>query len=129
MSRTCRPHPWILLATLGLGACDGHHRTPTPDGDAGHSDPLDLSNANLPQRRYYLANEGVRCVFFWSENGTDTNPTVVRCPRGLEPGERFRLAGKTCIREQSSPERNVPVRCPKTLLRAPDIYRDAGAPD
>jgi hypothetical protein len=48
------------------------------------------------------------------------------CPGDLLPGERIRIAGKTCMRETSDPERREPVVCPDALtnLEKSDIARD-----
>ena len=49
---------------------------------------------------------------YW-ERGEERSVLVrARCPRDLHPGERLRLAGRTCLREGGGPEREVPVRCP-----------------
>jgi len=42
-------------------------------------------------------------------------PQPTPCPPDLLPGERIRIAGLTCLREGSSPERREPVVCPDPL--------------
>lgn len=108
-----------------LVACEQPDRS-VPEATPVDVDPLGIASAPLPKRSYCVANEGPRCVFFWLEAGTQSRSIPVRCPRDLEPGERIRRAGDTCIRERTTAERNHPVRCPGTLVSAPKYYADAG---
>jgi hypothetical protein len=90
--------------------------------------PGPSTSARRPSRTYYLGNTADGCFVYWVDGKRSSTKKSVRCPRELEPGERMRLAGRTCMREGPSPERNLPVRCDKHILYVErDDRADAGA--
>jgi hypothetical protein len=87
--------------------------------------PAASTTASGPRRTYFVAHEGRRCVLFWMEHERHSVSKEVTCPRDLLAGERARLSGKTCLRESSASDRNVPIRCPREVLDA-DRHDRAG---
>ena len=79
-----------------------------------------------PTRRYYFARTESRCEVYSVDGEQATASESFPCPDALIPGERIRIAGKTCMRETSDPERREPVVCPDALtnLEKSDIARD-----
>jgi hypothetical protein len=71
--------------------------------------------ARRPTRRYYLARTADRCEVYSVDGGDFSEPQKTPCPQEIEPGERFRITGRTCIRESTDPLREVPVVCPDPL--------------
>jgi hypothetical protein len=71
--------------------------------------------ARRPTRRYYLSRTGDRCEVYSVDKDEFSEPQKTPCPQELEPGERFRITGRTCIRESTDPLREVPVVCPDPL--------------
>ena len=60
-------------------------------------------SARRPTRRYYLARTADRCEVYSVDGGDFSAPAKTPCPQDLEPGERFRITGRTCIRETTDP--------------------------
>jgi len=77
--------------------------------------PSAAASARRPTRRYFLGRTQNRCEVFWVEGDEVSTPQSTPCPPDLLPGERIRIAGKTCLREGSDPERREPVVCPDPL--------------
>lgn len=79
-----------------------------------------------PTRHYYFARTESHCEVYSVDGEQATAATEFPCPDALLPGERMRIAGKTCMRETSDPERREPVVCPDALtnLEKSDIARD-----
>ncbi len=97
--------------------------------DRATGDLFAMRKPRRPEQRFFLARSGHRCWVYWQRADERSKPRLVRCPRDLLPGERIRLAGRTCLREGGDEARRVPVRCPGELLTAERLYRrDAGSP-
>jgi len=75
-----------------------------------------MPSARRPARRFYLGRTHERCELYVVEEDRISSPSPTPCPLEILPGERIRLAGKTCLREGSTPERREPVPCPAPLL-------------
>ncbi len=81
-----------------------------------------------PKRTYFASNEKGRCSIYWVNGTTRSKRRVIRCPRNMLPGERLRLAGRTCFREKTTTKRSIPVLCPKQLIRAVWMDRNDAGP-
>jgi hypothetical protein len=79
-----------------------------------------------PTRRYFFARTQNRCEVYSVDGEQVTAPESFPCPTDLNPGERIRIAGKTCTRESPDPDRREPVVCPDPLtnLEKRDLARD-----
>src|SRR5262245_44261166 len=99
---------WLLLLWTTCNDRGG----PSPAASSAPPDaqaPDAAASARRPSRHYYLGRTQDRCEVF-SVDGDQVSPsTETPCPPELLPGERIRLAGKTCIREGSDPDRREPV--------------------
>jgi len=84
--------------------------------------------AQRPKRTYFASNENNRCSIYWVNGTTRSKRRMIRCPRSLLPGERLRLAGRTCFREKTTAKRRVPVLCPKQIIRAVWMDRNDAGP-
>jgi hypothetical protein len=102
-----------LLSLLVTGCRDRSGTSPAPPSE--EAEPAAVSSARRPARRYYLGRILNRCEIFWVDGAEVSPPTLVACPLDLQPGERIRIAGKTCMREGSDPARHEPVVCPGDL--------------
>lgn len=112
-----RPSGAVFLALLGAACQDRTGPLPAPSA-ALSAEPADDAgiSARRPSRRYYLGRTQDRCEIFWVDGDQVSFPTPALCPADLQPGERIRLAGKTCMREGSAPDRREPVVCPEPLF-------------
>jgi hypothetical protein len=111
----------VALASVVL-ACESE----APDPARREPAPTVASavfSARRPARTFFIANDNGACVLYFSEGDKQSKEQWTRCPRDIAPGERMRLAGRTCLRESDRPERRAPVRCPKSLVVA---EREAG---
>jgi hypothetical protein len=106
----------LLCGFTALVACDDAARSVAP---AATSAATSTASAEPTGRRDFLARRQQRCVLYWVRGETIGQEKAVMCPRELEQGERLELAGKTCMRHSTDPDRRVPTRCPKELLAAP----------
>ena len=109
----------VLALALGLlGACSEPkpaEQLPVP-ASASAEPPFDpIASARRPPRRYFLGNTGSRCEIYFVDPGSLSPPVVTPCPQDLLPGERIRIAGKTCTRDTEDFERRLPVVCPDPL--------------
>lgn len=124
------------LAALDALGCRG-------GGDAGSttdaapppeiSGPVGTSPPRRPTRRWYMGRTGDRCDVYWVDGEAISPPTQAPCPADLLPGERMRIAGKTCIRESAGdPTRDQPIVCPDPLTNAEKMWLatllDGGSP-
>lgn len=115
---------------MALGACRGSSGE-AETGAAGEAEgavsaapPADPASVpRRPSRRYYLARTEARCEVYSVEADTVLTPTPTPCPTYLEPGERVRLTGRTCMRE-GRPQREQPVMCPEALREAERLDRE-----
>lgn len=116
--------PWLAAALLGGGltACrdDADEDAGAPQGAPTASAAAESGGPapRRPTRSYHLRRTDEHCEVYWIDGDLLSPPTAVLCPPDLLPGERIRLAGKTCLRE--APEaaaRSVPVVCPEPLRR------------
>ena len=106
----------VLVAALGLGACQDHAPAPSPPPPGSAAPVADaVASARRPVRRYYLARTAKRCEIYRVDEEGISPPLVTPCPLELQIGERIRIAGKTCLRESSEAERVEPVVCPDPL--------------
>jgi hypothetical protein len=100
----------VLAATIGCGAKKGSDDAPAASASAPAA-----AAARRPSRHYFLARNDDRCEVYSSDGENVSEPLKTPCPLDIEPGERFRIAGRTCIRESTDPAREVPVVCPDPL--------------
>ena len=107
----------LASALLALAACkDRGAPAPAPSAAASFApDPDPGASARRPARRYYLARTASRCEIYRVDDGGISPPIITPCPQELQIGERIRVAGKTCVRESSDPERVEPTVCPDPL--------------
>jgi len=77
--------------------------------------PAPLPSARRPTRRHFLGRTQARCELYTVDGDQISEPIRTPCPPDLMPGERIRVAGRTCMREGSSSERREPVVCPGAL--------------
>ena len=121
------PRPWLRLLSLLFASCNALLVSSCNDGGtdapgksaASSSAPMTLDHtARRPKKTFWVLNSADRCLVYWTEGERQSTSKPLRCPRALVPGEKLRLAGKTCMRHSSQPERNVPVRCPSELFYA-----------
>lgn len=98
---------------------------PPPSASASGSAPQGAP-PRRPTRRYFFARTESRCEVYSVDGEQTTASESFPCLGDLIPGERIRIAGKTCMRESSDPERREPVVCPDPLtnLEKSDIARD-----
>src|SRR6185503_9788340 len=108
---------FAALACLLLASCRDRGGAPPAASAAppGPETPDAAASARRPTRRYYLGRTENRCAVFWVDGEQVSAPQPTPCPPDLLPGERIRIAGMTCLREGSSPERREPVVCPDPL--------------
>jgi hypothetical protein len=106
----------VAAALAALAGCKDASPSAGPSHAAASApEPEAMASARRPARRYYLERTAARCeVYRVDEAGTST-PAPTPCPVELLVGERMRIAGKTCMRESSDPERVEPVVCPDPL--------------
>ena len=110
--------PLVIGAlALALAGCDEELGPPPAPEDTG---PIvaTVTPPRRPTRRFYLARTSERCEIFAQDEGDRTDPFLTPCPEYLRIGERIRIAGKTCILDNTAePEREKPVVCPDPLTR------------
>ncbi len=106
----------LSLATASCGECGadpgGDDLRPSPAASASGFEPIASAT---PGRSYYVERSGDKCTLYSTLGGERSAASPVRCPKELDPGERVRLMGQTCMRESADATRNVPMRCPKWL--------------
>lgn len=90
--------------------------------------PAAMPSARRPTRRFFFARTTERCEVYWVDQEEMSKPEPHPCVRELQPGERIRLVGKTCMRESSHAERQVPVLCPYPLTAAEQAWLETLAP-
>ena len=77
--------------------------------------------------RYYLARNADRCEIYSVDGGGSRAAGEPLARPISQPGESFRIAGKTCIRESPDPMREMPVVCPDPLTNEEKKDRKAAA--
>jgi hypothetical protein len=112
----------LALASGGCGA-----KKSVEVGAAASASAAPAVAARRPTRRYYLARTADRCEVYSVDGDDFSEPQKTPCPQELEPGERFRITGRTCIRESTDPAREVPVVCPDPLTNLEKRDRKAAA--
>ena len=119
------PAVLLLLAPMSLwplGACrdssDSQPAAQTQSSGTTATGRGTGSAAKRPSRHYWVINVDDRCFVYWTDGELRSVDAATRCPRTLRSGEKMRLAGKTCLRESTVPDRNVPIRCPKQIFYA-----------
>jgi hypothetical protein len=117
-----------LVFLLVVAACDDGGVPDLSDATSATATPT-ASAPKKPGRNYYLANEESKCRVYWIEDGMRSVDRFRACPREVEPGEKIRLTGRTCIRESATESRNMPVRCPRELYKAKEADQDGKGPD
>lgn len=106
----------LPAALLALAACqDRGAPAPAPSATASAATPDPAASARRPARRYFLARTTSRCEIYRVDEAGISPATTTPCPADLLVGERIRVAGMTCVRESSDPERVEPVVCPDPL--------------
>jgi hypothetical protein len=113
---------WMVISALAtgvtVGGCDAETSAPPLPTSADLPAPSASPTTRPRSRAYFVENIEEVCAVYWQEGGRSSVRKEIACPREIEPGERLRLAGRTCMREAAKVERNVPVRCPKQVLYA-----------
>jgi hypothetical protein len=103
------------LLVLALSACQEHAAPGPAATGSGAPAPEAAASARRPARRYFLGRTASRCEIYRVDGAEVSPATATPCPVELQIGERMRIAGKTCVRESSDPERVEPVVCPDPL--------------
>jgi hypothetical protein len=113
----------VLLVVV---ACGDHPAAPAPATSAlavTASPPASAPRARRPTRRFYLGRTEARCEVYFVDGDVFSVPESTPCPLDLLPGERMRIAGRTCMRESSDQAREIPVVCPDALTNREKIER------
>lgn len=124
---------WVatLVGAALAGTLLGCDDVAPRDRDAAVLAPAALPSARRPTRTFYFARTTERCEVYWHDGEEISSAEPHPCVRELEPGERIRLVGKTCIRESTVTARQVPVLCPDPLMATErewiEAQADAGA--
>lgn len=105
----------LAAILLALAGCHDRGAAPSAGAPSASEAPPAAPSARRPTRRYYLGRTENRCEVFSVDHDEMSPPDPTPCPPDLLPGERIRIAGKTCIREGSDPDRREPVVCPDPL--------------
>ncbi len=63
------------------------------------------AKARRPTRRFYLGRTEARCEVYFVDGDVFSVPESTPCPLDLLPGERMRIAGRTCMRESADQAR------------------------
>ena len=109
----------VVAGFVALTACSERERP-------SRHDPFDveLRADELPERdpgepRLTMERVTERCIVV-IESGpiAEKLPTMYACPKDLELGEKIHLTGRTCMRESTMKDRNIPVLCPDYLTNA-----------
>jgi hypothetical protein len=86
---------------------------------------VEIPPDQLPQKddtraRFVMERTTDRCEVLVFVRGAEVRrlPERFACPKDLELGERIVLLGRTCKRESTTRERNLPVLCPDYLTNA-----------
>lgn len=107
----------VVLAVSACGSRDDEEavvRVAEPT-----SEPAWNPVVRRPPWTFTFEKTGPRCTIFRTDAGErKTKIDEAACPVDMEVGERYRLAGKTCLREGGGPAREVPVTCPDSLTNA-----------
>jgi hypothetical protein len=119
----------FLAGVVLVGGCESDRRQylggPT---DTASAQAVPTMSARRPKRSYYLANDDSRCFAYWVDDDSRSVKREDMCPRELEPGERLRLLGRTCMRESADRTRNLPVKCPRQLVKSAEHDREGKGP-
>jgi hypothetical protein len=117
-----------LLAAALLAGCQGGPAERGEDAAAASAAPAPAlgATARRPARRYYMSHVEGRCEVYFADGDQLSPPARFPCPLDLFQGERIRIAGKTCTRESSDPERQIPVVCPDPLTNLEKRERAKG---
>jgi hypothetical protein len=107
----------LAIAAVALAASSGGcgAKKSADIGLAASASAAPAVPARRPTRRYFLARTAERCEVYSIDGGDISEPQKTPCPQDIEDGERFRITGRTCIRESTDPAREVPVVCPDPL--------------
>ncbi len=121
--------PAAIVAALALAAASGGcgAQKSADIGAAASASAAPAVAARRPTRRYYLARTADRSEVYSVDGGDFSEPQKTPCPQDIEPGERFRITGRTCIRESTEATREVPVVCPDPLTNLEKHDRKAAA--
>jgi hypothetical protein len=119
------------LARVGMVACVVVVANGCNESARDHGAPIATHDPSAPafdtlvrpDRTYLASNDKNLCSVYWRHGKQRSKPATIRCPRELEPGEKMRLAGQSCLRESPTPGRATPVRCTSQLF----YMRDADA--
>lgn len=117
----------LLASSLTVTGCDDQsaaHRPPPPTDSAEPEVAFD--SVDRPTRTYWADNDEGRCAIYWEQPEATSRRMTIVCPREIEPGEKMRLAGQSCLRQSPKPERQTPVRCLKALFWMRQADRSAG---
>jgi hypothetical protein len=108
-------HRRAAVAALALAA-EACRAEPAPSEarEAATGEPAPASSARRPTRRFALSRHDDRCEIAWEDEGARSPALETPCPQDLEPGERIRLTGRTCVREGER-RPSAPVVCPDPL--------------
>ena len=115
----------LALAALVLAspivACEARPQR----AGAASADPIlePVVSARRPNVHFFMTNEADKCEVSWEDGLTRSTPIPAPCPEELLIGERYRIAGMTCIREGGAEDRHVPVVCPDPLTNLEKTYR------
>ncbi|MSP26733.1 MAG: hypothetical protein EXR75_16645 [Myxococcales bacterium] len=113
---------WLgVICSLGVSCSNGSDvHIARPAGDRRHRElGSALPAPARPPWTFALERDGAACSVVRVEGDERRVLTDEPCPRDVEPGERVRLMGATCMRESQNADRNLPIRCPGGLLAAP----------
>jgi len=113
---------FLAAITLLVGCSEKGSQALDLDGES--SDELGaaaLPSARRLSIRYYLGRTETRCEVYTQTGDQVTVVEETPCPANLTPGERIRIAGRSCTRE--SPSREEPVVCPDPLTNYEKDHR------
>ena len=123
--------PRAAAAALALGSLlvsckrEASDAPPEPAASADVAADASATPPRRPSKRWYMGRTQDRCEVYSVEGEIVSPPVPAACPRYLEVGERIRIVGKTCLREDTrDPARAVPVVCPDPLTNAEKIDPD-----
>ena len=117
----------VAIVGLSLHGCGEHDQ---PEQSVGHiaeptAEPAWHPEVRRPPWTFVFEKTGSRCTIFRIDAGErKTKVGDAACPVDMEVGERYRLAGKTCLREGGGPGREMPVVCPDPLTNAESDFLD-----
>ena len=115
----------LLLCATGACKREVSEAPPEPAASVALAPDGGVAAPRRPTKRWYMGRTPERCEVYSVDGEVVSPATPAPCPRYLEVGERIRLAGKTCIREDTRDSaRAVPVVCPDPLTNAEKIDPD-----